>query len=1125
MKLRMLLMSLLLWIPANLLFAQGGSTGTILGTVTDNSGAVIASAGVDITNIGTTVTTHTQTSSAGDFTAPYLPPGVYRITVQSAGFQKAVTDGVQLAVAQQVRVNVQMVPGSVTQSIEVSASQVALDTDTPSISQEISQTQVNDLPLNGRNFLDLLRLTPGQVTTTTEASAFRQGAESGISVNGQRATSNSYTLDGMPNVDASESQAAVILSVDAIQEFAEQASTYGAQFGFSANQVNLVTKSGTNNLHGTLYEFDRNDAFDSKGPFQTALPPLRQNQFGYAAGGPVYLPHLYNGRNKTFWFASYEGWRINSSSDNFFNVPSPDALAGDFTQSIIDPTTGNPFAGCTANGANYVSCVPQARWSRLANVAIADKFFPAPNSTSASGNFEEVGSAPLHQNEQDYRVDQDLGKFGTIFGRGTYGTYIQSQANNLSVPIGNTLYDQAVTSWAISHTKSFGANAINRAYFSHMNFYFDEGTGDPITSTDLQTLGFTNYFSNIAGLQAAYPNIAFNLGGLSNGGGDVNAYLANQQPEWDIGDSLTINRGRHTITTGVDYRNYKLNRNYNQNFLGLFTFSGFATGGDTPTVESEVADFLLGYFYKGGNAYVPGPLSSTSTPGAAGNPTTLVFSYLAPFVQYDWKVNGKLTLNLGVRYDYKPTPHDAHNYFFWRDPDNASGGICTADQSLIGKYGAGVYRYCGESHPPTPKEPFAPRIGFAYRMGRPLVIRGGYGVFFDNYEGREFDNSQNLCPFSNQVNLAQSTGQTSLITTDTLWPVQSPSCEFSASSPLGTYNLIPPYWHNPYVQQYSLSVEHQLARETTVELNYVGNRGTRLLSRNNVAQAFAPTNPAACQADPNASGCPVADREPFPNFNLYIEEQFEGFSNYSAGTLKLEHQSRGLALTTFYTFSNSLDDKSAAAAVGATNNGWQGFLDNHNPRKDYGRSDFNVPQRFVLSAIYQLPFGRGKQFLGNADKAADLAVGGWQVNGIFNWQSGLPFSVTAPDALGVLQTNGAPNRTNQVGSPYPSGFHKSINNWFNTAAFVPAPDYEFGTTGRNIIRSPSWNNLDFSLFKTVKFTEGLRFELRAEAFNALNHAEYGLSGEAGDSSNAAQYGKILAANPGRIVQLGGKFYF
>ncbi len=1125
MKIRTLWIAVLLCLPAPLLLAQGGSTGTILGTVTDNSGAVIAKAGVDITNVGTNVTTHAETSSAGDFTAPYLTSGVYRIAVQSSGFQKSVTDNVQLAVAQQVRVNVQLSPGSVAQSVEVSANQVALDTDTSAVSEQISRKQVNDLPLNGRNFLDLLTLTPGQVTFTSEASAFRQGAESGISINGQRATSNSYTLDGMPNIDASEAQAAVILSVDAIQEFAVQSSTYSAQFGFSASQVNLVTRSGTNNLHGTLYEFDRNNAFDAKGPFQTSLPTLRQNQFGYAAGGPVYIPRLYNGRDKTFWFASYEGWRINSGSDNFFIVPSPDTLAGDFTQPIIDPASGAAFAGCTGNGVNYVSCIPQSRWSRLANVAIARNFFPAPNSTSSSGNFQQFASAPLNQNEQDYRIDQNLGRWGAVFGRGTYGTYVQTAAPNLSVPIGNTEYDQAVTSWAISHTKSFGASAINRAYFSHMNFYFDEGTADPISSQDLQTLGFTNYFSNITGLQAAYPNIAFNVGGVSNGGGDVNAYLANQQPEWDVGDSLTINHGRHTITAGLDYRNYKLNRNYNQNFLGLFTFSGFATGGSTPTVQSEVADFLLGYFYKGGNAYVPGPLSNTTTPGAAGNPTSLVFSYTAPYIQDDWKVSSNLTLNLGVRYDYKPTPHDAKNHFFWRDPENAAGGECTADQSLIGTYGAGVYRYCGESHPASPKAPIAPRIGFAYRVGNALVVRGGYGIFFDNYEGREFDNSQNLCPFSNEVNLSQSTGQTSLVTTDTLWPVQSPSCEFGPTSPLGTYNLIPPYWHNPYVQQYSLSVEHQLGHETTVEVNYVGNLGKRLLSRNNIAQAYAPADPVACQGNPNASGCPVADREPFPNFNLYIEEQFEGYSNYNAGTVKLEHRARDLAITTFYTYSNSLDDKSSAAAAGASTNGWQGFLNNHDPAADYGRSDFNVPQRFVLASIYQLPIGRGKHFLGSANKAADLAVGGWQVNGIFNWQSGLPFSVTAPDALGVLQTNGAPNRLNQVGNPYPSGFHKSINNWFDTSAFVPAPNYEFGTTGRNIMRAPTWNNLDFSVFKTFAFTERLGFVLRVEAFNVLNHAEYQLDAEAGDSSNALQYGQILAANPGRIVQLGGKFYF
>ncbi len=1140
--LRNVLMSVLLCLSVPLLFAQGGATGTILGTVTDNSGAVVANVGVDITNVQTGVTIRANATSSGDFTAPYLQPGIYRITVQAPGFEKAVTNGVQLNVAQEVRINIRLSVGAVTQSVQVSANAVALDTDSSSVSQTIESRQVNDLPLNGRNFLDLLTLSGGEVQTIGEAAAFRQGAEGAISINGQRATSNSYTLDGMPNVDAAEAQPAVILSVDAIQEFTLQSSTYGAQFGFSANQVNLVTKSGTNDLHGTLYEFDRNNIFDARSEFETgAPPPLRQNQFGYAVGGPVYFPHLYNGRNKTFWFASYEGWRISSSSDDYFNVPDPSWLAGNFTQSIIDPTTHLPFAGCTANGTTYVSCVPTARWSRLANLAIADKFYPAPNSTSINGNFEAPGNAPLVQNEQDYRIDQDLGRYGTVFGRGTYGTYNQTTATSLDVPVGNSLYAQTVSTWAISHTITIRNNVVNRAYFAHMHFGFDEGTGDAMSATQQQSLGLNNYFSNATGLQAAYPTITLNTGNLASAGGPPNAYLENQQPEWDFGDSVALIRGRHTVTAGLDYRNWKLNRNYNQNFFGnAYEFSGFATAGSTtPTGQTAIADMLLGYLGTV-QAYVPGPLSNTTTPGAAGNPTSLVFSYVAPYVEDDWNLSSKLTINVGLRYDLRTALHDADNHFFWRDTTNVAGGICTGDKSLIGTYGVGFYRYCGETHPPTPKTPFAPRFGFAYRMGNNMVVRGGYGIFFDNFEGREFDNSQNLCPFSNQVNVNQSAGQSApLITTDSLFPVQSPTCSFGANNALFTYNVIPPELHNPYVQQYSLSVERELGRDTSVEVNYIGNKGTHNLIRSNIAQAYPATNPAACQANHSAPGCPVADREPFANFSAYVEEQFEGYSNYNAGTAKLTHRSHDLAVTAVYTYSKSLDDKSAAASVGTSSGGWQGFQNNHDPRADYGRSDYDLPHRFVASVLYPLPFGHGQKFLGSANKAADLAVGGWQVNAIYNWQSGYPFSVTSYDNLGVLQTEGAPIRANQVGNPYPHGFHKTMSEWFDTSAFVVPPDYTFGTTGRNILSLPTYDNLNFSLFKAFNFTERYRFELRGEAFNALNHAEYGLDPSnpnqeaalnyqatlVGNVEGGSQYGHVLIAHSGRIIQVGGKFYF
>jgi hypothetical protein len=376
-------------VSASLLYGQGGANGTILGTVTDSSGAVVGNAEVDVTNVATGVVSHTSTSANGDFSAPNLATRIYSVTVKAQGFQIALADNITLSVAQQARVNVVMKPGQVSETVQVEASSVSLDTDSAAVAQLVSQKQVEQLPLNGRNFLNLLFIGAGAVQTTGEQGQMRQGEGNAISINGGRPTSNNYTLDGLVNTDTALNTPAVILSQDAIQEFKVQSETYSAEYGFSANQVNIVSKSGSNQLHGTAFEFLRNDAFDAKAPFQSAIPELRQNQFGFVLGGPIYIPKVYDGRNKTFFLVNYEGWRIrNGINQDTFNVPDPAQLGGDFSASgltpvtagcipsattfcmPIDPTTGAPFPG---------NVIPTSSFSRLAQVAIGAGLFHAPN--------------------------------------------------------------------------------------------------------------------------------------------------------------------------------------------------------------------------------------------------------------------------------------------------------------------------------------------------------------------------------------------------------------------------------------------------------------------------------------------------------------------------------------------------------------------------------------------------------------------------------------------------------------------------------------------------------------------------------------------------------------------------
>src|SRR5882762_7711018 len=366
MKLPSLLLLVILSLgTAGSVNGQGGAYGTILGTVTDTSGAVVIKASVDITNMSTSVTKHTESTSGGDYTVPYLQPGIYRVSIQAPGFQKAVTDNVSLVVGQEVRVDVAMKPGAVTQSVEVQASALALDTDSSAVSQIVTQRQVEELPLNGRNFLNLLFIGAGAVQTVGEQGQMRQGAGNAISINGGRPESNNYTLDGLTNTDTALNTPAVILSQDAIQEFKVASETYSAEYGYSANQVNIVSKSGTNEIQGSAFEFARNDAFDAFTPTPFLVtqtkPVLRQNQFGFVVGGPAYIPKLYDGRNKTFWLANYEGWRIGNGAVIQGIVPTAAELGGDFSATglpAFDLTPGSPCQVALTNPTTAQPCLP-----------------------------------------------------------------------------------------------------------------------------------------------------------------------------------------------------------------------------------------------------------------------------------------------------------------------------------------------------------------------------------------------------------------------------------------------------------------------------------------------------------------------------------------------------------------------------------------------------------------------------------------------------------------------------------------------------------------------------------------------------------------------------------------------
>ncbi|MGA8669357.1 MAG: carboxypeptidase regulatory-like domain-containing protein, partial [Terracidiphilus sp.] len=438
--------------------AQTVYSGTITGSVKDSTGAVIPNATVVVTNTATGVENKVATTSVGDYTVPNLIPGQYSVLGEATGFAKEEVKGITLVVDQQARVNIVLKVGAESSTVTITADAVQLDTDTSAISQLVSSQQVTDLPLDGRNFTDLLFIGAGATTIGGEQSG-HPGAGDAISINGGRPESNTYLLDGIMNTDQTVNVPSTVLSIDAIEQFKVLSETYSAQYGMGANQISVVSKSGTNNFHGALFEFDRNNAFDAEQYFQSGPnTELRYNQFGFVVDGPVRIPWLYNGKDKTFFMANYEGLReIAGANAGYSTVMTPDQLLGCMTKVVTDPTTGKPFpSGTDSNGVSCASLIPAARFATLSAATIAQGFIPKPNcsgcGTNPLDNIVLPSSGTTHTNQQTYRIDEDMGKWGRLFGRGSYSTYNSFGYGGIGGPVSGSGVSEINTNWAVGHT-------------------------------------------------------------------------------------------------------------------------------------------------------------------------------------------------------------------------------------------------------------------------------------------------------------------------------------------------------------------------------------------------------------------------------------------------------------------------------------------------------------------------------------------------------------------------------------------------------------------------------------------------------------------------------------------------
>ena len=1156
--------------------AQNAS-GTIVGHVKDPNGAAIVAAQVSVTNLDTHDVRTVSTNGAGDYTVPLLQPGRYQVTVMANGFKSETQAGIVLNVDQTVRVETTLTVGSATESITVSTQSLALDTDSAGIGQLIGGEEVAELPLNGRNFQDLMFLSSGAVNNGGgEQSVYRLTISgtgvSSVSVGGSRGSSNGYTVDGTSILDIGYDTPMFGESLDDIAEFDLLSKSYSAAYGYSMNQVNITSKSGTNTYHGSAFEYLRNNYVDAFAHGIKVAPLLQQNQFGYSLGGPVRIPWLYNGRNKTFFFANYEGFRQNTGGGGLTNVPQADEMKGKFDANVL----GNFTAAQAPAGVGYTQCghtyhagdphplfnpwdpkgcpfpvasdgsytIPASSISNLGKLIMQPGlYFPAgPNVSGAAlsaPNYSYSSATTLNFDQQNYRIDQNIGSKDQIFFHAVKHDELQN--GTADTPVNAVFENQPARLYTATETHTFSANFTNQIRLGYSELAWANGGDATITPAAVSSLNWPNPFKSPG---EGYPRIEYDSSPLNNGlnygggGAFVGSITSRDSSVWDLGESAIWSIKRHTLSLGFGGRRiiYAMKAGGS---LGRINYNGEYSG-------DNFADSLLGA--SPGIAITElGPLSNPNL----GSVAHVHFTWWAPYVQDDWKVNDKLTMNLGLRYEFIATPFEEQNSFIWPDFSAPGGALYHANAKTASAYGGvnpfspstGLYVPSpnGMRGPgPAPKNDWAPRIGFAYRVfgNDKTVVRGGFGKYFDTIEADEYQAaSVGIYPNTDSVGGAPDAGLSypPLYNTNSL-PAGTPGGPLvsnwtnPSTSQLGFLQVQAVKKLNPYVLAWNLGVERELPWATKLEVDYVANHGTNLFSRSN------PNAPVECIA---INGCTVtantpatatvAARTPYQNLGTLIYAGFDGISNYDAMDIRVEHRSGDLDLVVAYTWSAALDDKSSVAGIGGDDAGWAGPQDGHSIASDYGRSAFDDRQRLALTAVYPLPIGKGRAILGNSPRLVDEAIGGWKFSVISSFQGGLPFTVAANDIEGANATFSERANLN----PTPAGFHRSLAHWYShdsipgskDATFTqPAPGY-FGNSERNNARLPGIVNADLSLDKRFAITEKAGFGFRFDAFNAFNHWNPGQPDSNVNDANAGVIFQNSSQTGARILQLSGRFTF
>jgi outer membrane receptor protein involved in Fe transport len=1037
---------------ALLLFGQVNATGTFSGQVTDPSGAAIANAQVRVIDQQTGVTVTKQTSADGYYTAPLLKPSAYSIEVTAPGFATEIRKNIALQIQQVGQEDFKLQVGNVQQQITVEGGAPLLNTESTEMGNVISEHSTQQLPLNGRNFAQLGLLVPGTNpgpvggirTQGNGNETQRAGAE--IVADGSRGSFNTFMIDGIDDRDQSVGTLKVFPNLEGIGEFKVQIGNYDAEFASGGAVINVVTRSGGNEIHGSAFEFLRNYALDARQFFDARKPQFQQNQFGGALGGPIR-------KNKTFFFGDYQGLRNHQASTSIVSEPTAAMRTGNFNgvATIYDPTrytaatnTRAPFAG---------NIIPPTQIDPIANNLLA--IMPLPNLPGARNNVRINNLAVQVQDQYDIRVDQVFSEKDSMFGRFTHGDA------DITYPSTPVLIDGAINPLAFTQgSATAGSLRLNHAPSNQATLQ-EVHLFTPSISNQL-ALGYTRFALRVTPLDEPY-NIAQRLGLQgANTGPDSGAmaslsisgfqgYSASNLPEivpqntWQASDTVTYTKGAHSMRFGFSVIHNGFGFFQLGAPSGSLSFSGTYTNNPaTASGGNGFADFLLGL-----------PVSSSKSAAPAGVPYESYTEYGA-FAQDQWRIAPRLTLNLGLRYDLFTPVQERHN----RQSDFLLG---TGTLVLAGQGGYSATILGIQNHN------FSPRIGLAYRIGDKTVVRAAYGLFYFNEEGiggstRLFINN----PFAAQYAVSCSSTVPCLSTSTGI-----PNTPSANNLPVVVYQPIPNL--TPNMQQWNFTFERQLASSMVVRAAYVGSRGTHL--NLNVSENVAVPGPGA-----------VAPRQPYPSVSTISAWEPRGPSSYNGLQLSAEkHLTAGVSFLAAYTYSKSLDE-----GAGGNSSTGESRINIQNPRNlsaDYGLSNFNYTHRFTLSALYELPFGRGRKFMTNAKTWENALAGGWQLTSIVTLQSGAPFSVSLSNPTANTGTFTRPNRVCDGNLP---SSQQTIAQWFQISCFVNPPLYTFGNAGRNILIGPGLATWDVGADKDFRLTERFGMQFRSEFFNVLNRANFGL---------------------------------